>query len=584
MLVTGAILLVGTAWVGWQTYQAYRHLAQASAQVTVLQGRLTNLAAEDSAATDRTLERLQAESAAARSAVEDPIYGVASSIPLLGPNLAAMREIAVTVDSLATDVLPSLIDVAHTLRPAELAPRDGTIDLTPIEEISPLLQNAQGAVGQARGRMESIDTSDVIQSVGDTVVTLSGKLDQAAEIIDPAARIARLLPPMLGAQSQRTYLVVFQNLAEPRATGGMFGSFAVVQANHGKITVVDQGTARSLLNFDPPVVELPENERLIYSDLMARYPADVNFTPDFPTAARLFLEMYRLRTGGTVDGLVAVDPVALSYLLKGVEPIDVGDGVAITADNAVDVLLSNAYAVFDEADQSRRDAFLANATALAFAEVMSGNGDAGVILDGLRRAGGERRVLIYSNHADEQDEIGRTTLAGTLALDTGTPSIGVFLNDATAAKLGYYLRTETHVTSGVCRADGSREMDVRVLMHYDPPADLPEYVTGASEFGKAHGLRTNVLVFSPLGGGLNGATRDGVVVGVGVGEDHSRAVGTVTVEMAAGDSTELVFTVLVPAGSGGAGAVITPELVLTPGVGQGVSSVEPSELCLATPG
>jgi hypothetical protein len=333
------------------------------------------------------------------------------------------------------------------------------------------------------------------------------------------------------------------------------------------------------MNFDPPVADLPENERQIYSDLMARYPADVNLTPDFPTAAGLFLEMYRLRTGGMVDGLVAVDPVALSYLLKGVDPIDVGDGVAITADNAVDVLLSNAYAVFDEADQSRRDDFLANATALAFAEVMSGNGDAGAILDGLRRAVGERRILIYSNRDEEQADIADTTLAGTLDTDRGTPGIGVFINDATAAKLGYYLRTETHVTSGGCRADGAREMDVRVLMHYDPPTDLPEYVTGASEFGKAHALRTNVLVFSPLGGGLGGATRDGAVVGVGLGEDHSRTVGTVTVEMAPGDSTELVLTVLMPAPSDGAGAAATPELMLTPGARQSVSSVASYEPC-----
>ena len=129
MLVTGALLLAGTAWVGWQSYQAYRHLDQASAQVTVLQDQLTNIAAEDPAATAGTLERLQAESAAARSAVEDPIYGVASAIPFLGPNLATIREVAVTVDSLATEVMPSLVEVARTLRPSELAPTDGTIDL-----------------------------------------------------------------------------------------------------------------------------------------------------------------------------------------------------------------------------------------------------------------------------------------------------------------------------------------------------------------------------------------------------------------------------------------------------------------------
>jgi hypothetical protein len=389
---------------------------------------------------------------------------------------------------------------------------------------------------------------------------------------------------MLGAQGPRTYLVVFQNLAEPRATGGIFGSFAVVRADRGKITIVNQGTARSLRIFDQPVAELPENERRIYSDLMAHYPADPNFTPDYPTAARLFLEMYRLRTGATVDGLLAIDPVALSYLLEGHDTIDVGEGVAITADNVVEVLLSTAYAAFDEADQSPRDAFLANATAVVFGEVMSGKGDAGTILNGLRRAVTERRLLIYSTDDGEQADIAQTTLSGSLDADFGAPSIGVYLNDATVAKLGYYLRTEAHVTSGGCRAGGWRELQVRVVMHYDPPADLPEYVTGPSAFGKAHRLRTNVLVFSPPGGGLAGATRDGAVIGIGLGEDHSRAVGTVTVEQSPGESTELVFTVLAPALGDDTSAVITPELILTPGVKPWVTSVASYGPCPATPG
>jgi hypothetical protein len=126
--------------------------------------------------------------------------------------------------------MPSLLDVALTLRPAELAPTEGTINLEPIQRISPLLQQADDAVQQAGRTMAGIDRSAVLAPVGDAVLTLWRKLDQAAEVTEPGARIARLLPPMLGASAPRTYLVVFQNPAEPRATGGIFGSFAVATA------------------------------------------------------------------------------------------------------------------------------------------------------------------------------------------------------------------------------------------------------------------------------------------------------------------------------------------------------------------
>ena len=577
MIAAGVLLLAGTAWVGWRTYQAYSHLSQAAADVTALQVELGSVTDDNPPDASATLAHLQAESAAARSATDDPVYRLASLIPLIGPNLDAISDVSVTVDGLSTDVLPPLTEVARTLRPAQLKPTDGAIALEPVQRISPVLEAARGSLEQAQERMASIDRAALVQPVSDAVGTLQRKLQQADEVIDPAARIARLLPAMLGAEGPRTFMVAFQNLAEPRATGGMFGSFAIVQADHGRVTILDQGTARSMGFFDPPITELAEHELAIYSPLMAQYPADVNFTPDFPTASRLFLEMYRARTGQSVDGLLAIDPVALSYLLEGAPPIDVGDGVAITADNIVGVLLSTVYQEYDEADQAPRDAFLANATAVVFQEVMSGEGDPRTMLDGLRRAVSERRLLVYSNAEDEQSDIAQTTLAG--GLDTGTTgaNIGVYLNDGTAAKLGYYLSSETHVAWGNCRSDGWRELRVRVVLHYSPPADgLPAYVTGSSAFGQAYRLRTNVLVFAPLGGSMGGATRDGAPVGIGWGEDHSRTVGTVTVEMSPGDSTELEYIVLVPER---AADTATPELSLTPGVTPWVTSVQPYELC-----
>ena len=89
---------------------------------------------------------MKSEASAARSAVDDPIFRAATHVPFVGPNLSAIREVSLTVDSLATSVMPSLVDVANTLQPARLAPKDGAFDLAPIERISPVLQKADSAV------------------------------------------------------------------------------------------------------------------------------------------------------------------------------------------------------------------------------------------------------------------------------------------------------------------------------------------------------------------------------------------------------------------------------------------------------
>ena len=81
---------------------------------------------------------------------------------------------------------------------------------------------------------------------------------------------------------------MFQNLAEPRATGGMFGSYALITVDQGKVTVVDAGTPiRTLGVFDPPIAELTPDQVAMYTQRPAIYPADVNLTPDFPTAASM---------------------------------------------------------------------------------------------------------------------------------------------------------------------------------------------------------------------------------------------------------------------------------------------------------
>jgi len=580
LLGAGAVVLLGILWVMFRTYQAYSHLQNAAAAVSTLQDEVRDITKTDPTATSRTVEDLQAETDSAVSAVNDPLYRAATVIPFVGSNLDALREVSTTVDSLAQNVMPSLVQISTTLQPSELAPKAGTIDLEPLQQISPLLQNAEAAVNQAREQLAGIDRSNVIGPVGDAVDSLSSKLDAAADVTGPGARIARLVPPMLGGDKPRTYLMVFQNLAEPRATGGIFGSFALIQADHGKVSILQQGaSSRTLGFFDPPVAELTENQKHLYSELMAQYPQDVNFTPDFATAAPLFAEMYRLRTGTTVDGVMSIDPVALSYALKGTAPIDIGEGFTITADNVVPILLSTAYQQFDEKDQNARDDFLAHGTGMAFSEVMSGRGDSAVIFDGLRQAASERRILIYSTNPTEQADLAQTNLAGGLDENPGSPSIGVFLNDGTAAKLGYYLSNEVKVTQGQCRADGRRELDVAVTMHYDAPSSgLPAYVTGAIPQGQPYILKTNVLAFAPLGGGVVGATRDGHDIGIGRGQDHLREVGTATIAMNPGSSTVVTFTVLSPSG-GDPSASVTPGLMLTPGVKPWEVSVEPYQPC-----
>ena len=60
-------------------------------------------------------------------------------------------------------------------------------------------------------------------------------MSQVAGALDAGAQVATLLPPMLGADGPRTYLLVSLNSAELRSAGGIVGAFAVLHAEDGAV-------------------------------------------------------------------------------------------------------------------------------------------------------------------------------------------------------------------------------------------------------------------------------------------------------------------------------------------------------------
>ena len=55
--------------------------------------------------------------------------------------------------------------------------------------------------------------------------------------------------------------------------------------------------------------------------------------------------------------MIAVDPVALGYMLEGLGPVDVGDNLTINAGNAVATLLNGVYLKYPTIRPNRTTCF-----------------------------------------------------------------------------------------------------------------------------------------------------------------------------------------------------------------------------------
>lgn len=543
LLVAAVVVLAAAAagWMGWRGLQAREELTAAERQVALVQDQLTDGAA--AAATD-TLTQLQARTTRARELTSDPLWAVAAVLPLIGDDVTAVREVTAVVDDVAQAALPPLVDAAAALDPQALRPVDGAIDLEPLRAAAPRIELAHGTMTRARDAADAIELDGVDARLAGPVRDLRAQLHEATRTTATAARAAALLPPMLGADGPRTYLVLFQNNAEVRALGGIPGALAVLRADAGRIELVSQASASDLPRFEEPVLPLTEEQRAVYGDRLGGYVQDVTLTPDWDTSAALAREMWRRTTGEQVDGVLSVDPVALSYLLEATGPLPLATGGRLEAGNAVDLLLSQVYSRYARPQQ--QDLFFAAVAAQVLSALTSGTGEPAALVDQLARAAGERRLLVWSADETENELLAGTVVASPLPDDEAAPVFGVYLNDGTGAKMGYYLRHHVTLTRR-CPVGAQQQYDVELRLGSTAPADaaaLPEYVTGAGVFGVRPGtVRTVVRFYGPAGATMDAMTRDGQPVGYLPQRERGRPVGTVRVDLAPGESTALVLRV-----------------------------------------
>ncbi|MFW8745207.1 DUF4012 domain-containing protein, partial [Mesorhizobium japonicum] len=414
-------------------------------------------------------------------------------------------------DGVAHQVVPPLAELGGHLDAGSLLPTNGALDPAAISAAAPALQAASRAMSALDVRIDRIPTSGTVPAVASAVTRLRTASDEGASLLSSLSGAARVLPGMLGAEGERRYLLLVQNNAELRSDGGIPGAVAVVTADHGALALETQSAA---FGFPQPVVPLSAGERGLYGDNLGRYLQNVTMTPDFARSGVLAQAMWRDRTGETVDGVIAVDPVALSAVLAVTGPVTLPDGTVLDRRNAVSTLLSGTYQRF--ADPAAQDAFFAGAARAVFERVVSGRSSPTALARAVGDAATQGRILVWSAHPEEQRVVAAAGVADLLPrTDPSRTELGVYLVDNTEAKMDYYLRSAISVSAARCRADGRPLVDVGVDLTSVAPQDaataLPAYVTGGRRgLGVEKGeIRTTAYLYAPAGSAIYDVRVDG---------------------------------------------------------------------------
>ncbi len=457
-----------------------------------------------------TIEQLRAHSAKARELTDDPMWRSFEWVPTLGANLQAVRITSASVDELVDGV----VEPATTLSIDALKPVDGAVDLAALTELSTTVDGVADTIVHVASELDSLDRQALIGPVRDGVDQLDGAVTELEPMILPAQQALAVLPGALGADGPRNYLVLFQNLAEARGTGGNPAALLLVNVTDGRISIARQAASTDFQNGRAePIIPLDPETEALYGDKIGRYMMDVTLTPDFPETSELIRAFWAESFGDQVDGVVSFDPVALGYILGATGPVTLPTGEQITSDNAASLVLNEVYSRYDENEE--QDAFFASAAASVFKVLTSGGGDAGALVEALTRSIDEDRLMYVPSDADEAEYIDGSRITGILPTDNASESVvGVYVNDITQGKMDYYLQLDVAASTDACTVGAGTAPTFTTsatLTNTVQPGDvdgLAEYVATGKYFPKGE-ISTDLVLYGPVGATLQSVTVDG---------------------------------------------------------------------------
>jgi len=544
--------VLSSVWIGVRGWEAKGELEAAQAQIGTLKQQALALEIEPA---QQTLGAVQQHSARAASLTGDPIWRIAEFVPFLGPNLTAVRELAEVADDTVTGVADPLLSVATSIDPASLAPKDGAIDLAPIAAAGDAVRTANDNMIATLEKARSVPTTFTVGPVSDARSKVVGMLEEVAPTLATLDVLVPLLPPAMGSEGPRHYVLMFQNPAEPRALGGATLSLTSVTVDNGKISLGQTVPASTgaFPRYGESVIPIPDGAEEVYPyGEFGTFISEASARPSFTTAGQIVSTMWERQFGEKLDGVLSLDPVALSYMLRATGPIPISSGDTLDENTLVPLLLNGVYLRYGNlpAVQANmaHDAVYALVVQAVFGRLTGGALDATKLIGALQQGWSEHRILFWSSHEDEEALMAEVGLNGELPVtDDSTVRAGVYLQDSVGSKLSFYLRQSLQLSHAVCSDDGrtTYRVALRLQNTMDPAvaASLPFHITGEwAKVGTLPGVnRMTVRLYAPPGAQMGPVTINDGPATLPPMHDTDYPVGKAIVEIAPGGELTIVY-------------------------------------------
>ncbi len=217
------------------------------------------------------------------------------------------------------------------------------ISVSDIASIDGAIVHAFYYINDIRTQMSQVNMKDVpISDKQKAQLTdVLGQLPKVQDMLTQGQGLVGLVSWLLGVGQQRRFLVQTMDRAELRPSGGFTGQYGILQIQDGRMAPFSLRDV-ALLDYAGNGVELGRSAPAAYSNWMNFGNwglRDSNLSGDYPTTARMSMQVFQDEGGGPVDGDISFTPTFIGHILDVTGPLHVAEyNETITSKNLEDRL------------------------------------------------------------------------------------------------------------------------------------------------------------------------------------------------------------------------------------------------------
>jgi len=181
-----------------------------------------------------------------------------------------------------------------------------------LQKIDPITSDIE----MAKKYLDKIDSRRYPKKYKEKIDLLKNQFDGLSGLFVDAKPLIKKLPEIFGKDKEKTYLVLFQNDKEQRATGGFLTFYAIFKVKDGKIKIAE---SNDIYHLDETIAhpKAPSEILTYHKGVYQFYLRDSNLSPDVPTSVSLFNSLYQKSSQKVdYDGIIFIDTKILVDLLR----------------------------------------------------------------------------------------------------------------------------------------------------------------------------------------------------------------------------------------------------------------------------